>query len=104
MLSYKILLVVLSGIAGGLALENAIVFSETSCKGQQQALEPNGRWKAQGAKVPTDVVCDFYSDESCSVPLWIGMEEPGSCRFDELEIENKALSVLCYDDSRSDEV
>ncbi|KAG6013035.1 hypothetical protein E4U54_007162 [Claviceps lovelessii] len=113
MLSYKILFAVLSGVAGGLALQNATVFSKASCKGQRQVLDPNGRCtllniglrgKVQGAKVPVDVVCDFYIDESCSVPLWIGMEEPGSCRFQELEIENKAVSVLCYDDSRPDEV
>ncbi|KAG6039377.1 hypothetical protein E4U41_002740 [Claviceps citrina] len=91
----------------------AVVFSEESCKGRQQAVEPNGRCtllnsdlrgRVQGAAVPEDVVCDYYSDESCSVPLWIGMEEPGSCRFAEFEIENKAISVLCYDDSRADEI
>ncbi|KAG5979563.1 hypothetical protein E4U55_005025 [Claviceps digitariae] len=116
--SFKIFFVVLSSVARGLALQNikacqAIVFSKPSCKGQQQAVEPNGRCtllnaklrgKSEGAKVPEDVVCDFYSDEECSVPLWIGMEEPGSCQFDELEIENKALSILCYDDSRPDEI
>lgn len=32
------------------------------------------------------------------------MEDPGSCNFAELEIENKAVSVLCYDDSRPDEM
>ncbi|KAG5925511.1 hypothetical protein E4U42_004208 [Claviceps africana] len=113
MRSYKISFAVLSGVAGGLALQNAIVFSKASCQGQQQAFEPNGmcmllneelRGKAKGAKVPMDVVCDFYSDESCSAPLWIGMEEPGTCSFDDLEIENKAVSILCYDDSRPNEV
>ncbi|KAG6061667.1 hypothetical protein E4U17_000422 [Claviceps sp. LM77 group G4] len=111
--SHKILVALLAVVAGGLAVENAVVFSEISCVGRQQDVEPNGsctllkpglRARAQGAIVPTDVVCDFYSDESCSAPLWIGMEEPGSCNFAELEIQNQAVSILCYDDSRLGEM
>ncbi|KAG5996005.1 hypothetical protein E4U52_007475 [Claviceps spartinae] len=66
--SHKILLALLAGVTGGLAVGNAVVFSEMSCGGRQQDV-PNGRCttlrsgmrdRAQGAIVPTDVVCDFY--------------------------------------------
>ncbi|KAG6111825.1 hypothetical protein E4U14_002256 [Claviceps sp. LM454 group G7] len=111
--SHKILLALLAGVTGGLAVGNAVVFSEMSCGGRQQDVEPNGRCttlrsgmrdRAQGAIVPTDVVCDFYRDESCSAPLWIGMEEPGTCNFAELGIANQAVSVFCYDDNRFGEM
>lgn len=32
------------------------------------------------------------------------MEDPGECRFTELEIENKAASVRCYDDTERNEM
>lgn len=76
--------------------------------------------KVNGAKVPEGVVCDFYtqvfcysyhgseltlrSDEKCREPLWIGMEDPGTCDFGELEIENKSVSVHCYDDTQREEI
>lgn len=41
----------------------------------------------------------LYSDEKCQEPLWIGMEDPGDCSFSELEIQNKTVSVHCYDGS-----
>ena len=46
----------------------------------------------------------MYSDEKCKEPLWIGMEDPGTCGFSELEIENKAVSVRCYDDTELEEI
>ncbi|QPG94677.1 hypothetical protein C2857_006709 [Epichloe festucae Fl1] len=113
MTSFKLLFAVLSCAAGVLSLDSAVVYSEESCKGATQVIEPDGECnllnddlsrRARGAKVPENVVCDFYDDKSCSQPLWIGMEDPGSCNFAEFEIENKAVSVVCYDDSRPDEM
>ncbi|KHN97017.1 uncharacterized protein MAM_05126 [Metarhizium album ARSEF 1941] len=62
------------------------------------------RRKINGAKIPEGVVCDFYIDEKCQQPLWIGMEDPGTCSFSELEIGNQAVSVHCYDDTERGEI
>ncbi|KAJ5671795.1 hypothetical protein N7507_000922 [Penicillium longicatenatum] len=54
-----------------------------------------------GAKLPVDVVCDFYTDTTCQAKdaLYIGMEDPGVCSFSKEEIQNKTVSVYCYDGS-----
>jgi hypothetical protein len=42
------------------------------------------------------IVC---SDEKCQEPLYIGMEDPGTCSFSDpdVDIANKTVSVHCYD-------
>ncbi|KAJ5928900.1 hypothetical protein N7466_007856 [Penicillium verhagenii] len=60
------------------------------------------RKNINGARVPEDVVCDFYTDDKCQEPLWIGMEsseDDSDCSFSDpsLEIQNKTVSVHCYD-------
>jgi hypothetical protein len=39
------------------------------------------------------------SDEKCQEPLYIGMEDPGTCNFSDpdVDIANKTVSVHCYD-------
>lgn len=44
------------------------------------------------------------SDKKCKEPLWIGMEDPGTCSFSELEIGNQAVSVHCYDDTEREDI
>ncbi|OAQ68864.1 hypothetical protein VFPPC_13746 [Pochonia chlamydosporia 170] len=104
---------VLSAAANSQALGKAFLYSKESCEGTEHKVEPNDkctllpeslRRKINGAKVPKDVVCDFYTDEHCKEPLLIGMEEPGECSFSEYDIENRAVSVHCYDDRDQDEI
>lgn len=39
------------------------------------------------------------SDGKCQEPLYIGMEDPGTCSFSDpdVDIANKTVSVHCYD-------
>ncbi|QLI65178.1 uncharacterized protein G6M90_00g021220 [Metarhizium brunneum] len=93
--------------------QQATVYSEERCKGKAYTIKPDGKCtllpgdltgKINGAMVPEGVVCDFYIDKKCNEPLWIGMEDPGTCNFSELEIGNQAKSVHCYDDTERGEV
>lgn len=46
----------------------------------------------------------FCSDTRCEEPLWIGMEDPGTCDLGELEIDNQVVSIHCYDDTKREEL
>ncbi|KAM3438600.1 hypothetical protein MY4824_003139 [Beauveria thailandica] len=94
--------------ATSLIVEKATFYSEEACKGRAYTVDPDDKctllpsqWQKRitGAHIPEGVVCDFYNDEGCEQPLWMGMEDPGTCDFSELEIEKKAVSVHCYDDT-----
>ncbi|OOQ87663.1 hypothetical protein PEBR_16014 [Penicillium brasilianum] len=86
----------------------AILFSQEPCKGKSLDIKAdNGcvllpvdlRKNINGADLPTDVVCNFFTDEKCDNPLYIGMEDPGTCFFSDpdVDIANKTVSVQCYD-------
>ncbi|OAA71702.1 hypothetical protein LEL_08937 [Akanthomyces lecanii RCEF 1005] len=107
------MMVMLSTGGTALVVEKAKLYSEDACGGRAYTVNPDDtctllprilQKKVNGAKVPEGVVCDFYTDEKCKEPLWIGMEDPGTCGFSELEIENKAVSVHCYDDTEREEI
>ena len=53
------------------------------------------------ARTELIVLC---SDKKCEEPLGIGMEDPGSCSFSEVEIGNQAVSVHCYDDTAREDI
>ncbi|KAJ5093920.1 hypothetical protein N7456_009781 [Penicillium angulare] len=109
MLSYKVLALALlsySAQAVAAAKPPATLYTEEPCQGETfevaadnkcVLLPENLQKHINGVKVPEDVVCDFYSDEKCDEPLLIGVEDPGICKFSEWEIENKTVSVHCYD-------
>ncbi|OAA48407.1 hypothetical protein NOR_01657 [Metarhizium rileyi] len=107
------ILAAVTATAKSLIVEKAIVYSKEPCEGEWQTINPddkctllpaNLRGIVNGAKVPEGVVCDFYTDDQCEEPLWIGMEDPGTCSFSELEIGNQAKSVHCYDDTERGEM
>ncbi|KAK8932255.1 hypothetical protein VCV18_000789 [Metarhizium anisopliae] len=74
--------------------QQATVYSEERCKGKAYTIKPDGKCTL----LPEDF------DKRCMEPLWIGMEDPGTCNFSELEIGNQAKSVHCYDDTERGEV
>ncbi|EJP64627.1 uncharacterized protein BBA_06621 [Beauveria bassiana ARSEF 2860] len=95
------MMVMFSCRATSLIVEKASLYSKEACKGRAYTVEPDDKCKLlpsqwqksiTGAHIPEGVVCDFYNDERCEAPLWIGMEDPGTCDFSELEIEKQAVA------------
>ncbi|KAJ5548205.1 hypothetical protein N7513_005439 [Penicillium frequentans] len=110
MMSYKVLALALLSctVSAATNKDPATLYSQEKCSGKEIEIKADNtcvllpvgsRKNINGAKLPEDVVCDFYTDEKCQEPLWIGMEDPGDCSFSELEIQNKTVSVHCYDGS-----
>ncbi|KAJ5287460.1 hypothetical protein N7478_003146 [Penicillium angulare] len=110
MLSYKILVLALLSYGAKnvvAAKPPATLFTEETCLGDSFEVAADGKCvllpenlqkDISAAEVPEDVVCDFYTDEKCNEPLWIGMEGEDKCMsFSPLEISNKTVSVHCYD-------
>ncbi|KAJ5646748.1 hypothetical protein N7490_003120 [Penicillium lividum] len=101
--------------AAGAAKPPATLYSKEPCTGKEIKIKADNtcvllplelRKNINGAKVPEDVVCDYYTDEKCQEPLWIGMEDGDYCNFSgpELEIQNKTVSVHCYDGTDYEEL
>ncbi|KAJ5727273.1 hypothetical protein N7493_005093 [Penicillium malachiteum] len=113
MMSYKILALTFLScavqlVAGADSKPPATLYTKEPCTGQTVQIPADNscvllsedlQKNINGAKLPEDVVCNFFTDEKCETPLYYGMEDPGDCNFSTLEIADQTVSVQCYDGS-----
>ncbi|KAB8276976.1 hypothetical protein BDV30DRAFT_235223 [Aspergillus minisclerotigenes] len=112
MVSSKILpLAVLSFVVPALAQGPATIYSQEPCNGESAEIQANNQCtpvpdslsgSVTGVQVPEDVVCNFYQDGNCEVPILYSVEDPGICAFSEWDTDDNQVSrvtasILCYD-------